>query len=216
MDFARGPSRQEPLPLGPRPVRPGEVAGLVGAWQAAMRGATAPLDAATATVAPLQGGEFPTGLDQAVAEALNAIGTVEPGTGNAPLGDALAGGAAIDSDTTGQQGELPGPDDADPDVGLGGPIEQEPSAPAAGDGDKGGGSEDDGAGGGGGGGGGGSSNTAAIRDAIRQLYLELLNREPDPGGWDGWVAAVIEGGHSLAWVRERFLESEEYRQLHGG
>ena len=27
---------------------------------------------------------------------------------------------------------------------------------------------------------------------VRQLYVGILNREPDQGGWDNWVSAIIQ------------------------
>lgn len=51
----------------------------------------------------------------------------------------------------------------------------------------------------------------ARREMVRRLYQELLNREPDPGGWDYWVRS----GLSEPELRQRFMGSEEYKQKHG-
>jgi hypothetical protein len=56
----------------------------------------------------------------------------------------------------------------------------------------------------------------AVRASIRYLYVTLLGREPDQGGWDHWTREVIVNGHTVAWVREQILASDEYRRTHGG
>lgn len=53
-----------------------------------------------------------------------------------------------------------------------------------------------------------------IRQAIRDLYLELLRREPDPAGWDAFAEAVWRGGQTIAWVRATIVASAEYQALH--
>lgn len=54
------------------------------------------------------------------------------------------------------------------------------------------------------------------REVVRQLYLTLLEREPDPAGWDNWVHEIIHNGHTARWVEDRIRESDEYRGKHGG
>lgn len=51
---------------------------------------------------------------------------------------------------------------------------------------------------------------------IRSLYLELLGRDilGDPEALANWLHHMREGGHGEAWLRERFMESEEYRSKH--
>jgi hypothetical protein len=54
---------------------------------------------------------------------------------------------------------------------------------------------------------------------LRQLYLGILNREPDPGGWDYWLSAIAQCNIDTAciysptgrrhWVVTRFLLSPE-------
>lgn len=55
---------------------------------------------------------------------------------------------------------------------------------------------------------------AQVREQIRQLYLELLFREPDPGGWDEWTHHVIDEGHTIEWVREQIEQSDEFKEKH--
>jgi hypothetical protein len=54
---------------------------------------------------------------------------------------------------------------------------------------------------------------------LRQLYLGILNREPDPGGWDYWLSAIAQCNVDTAciysptgrrhWIVTRFLVSPE-------
>jgi Papain family cysteine protease/Domain of unknown function (DUF4214) len=44
---------------------------------------------------------------------------------------------------------------------------------------------------------------------VRCLYLDLLNRKPDQGGFNNWLNA-INGGTSILLVTDGFLHSEEY------
>jgi hypothetical protein len=54
---------------------------------------------------------------------------------------------------------------------------------------------------------------------VRQLYLGILNREPDPGGWDYWLSAIAQCNVDPAciysptgrrhWTVTRFLVSQE-------
>ncbi len=47
---------------------------------------------------------------------------------------------------------------------------------------------------------------------VDQLYHQLLNRIPDPGGLAGWVAALDNGVLSRTQVAQAILNSDEYRQ----
>jgi hypothetical protein len=55
-----------------------------------------------------------------------------------------------------------------------------------------------------------------VRDAIRQDYLSLLGREPDPGGWDFWYAKVTVEGWSFDQVTAGIIDSDEWRTRNGG
>jgi len=48
------------------------------------------------------------------------------------------------------------------------------------------------------------------------MYRELLGREADPGGLANWMDWIIVRGQSLEWVREQIMQSDEYRDKHGG
>lgn len=204
------------MPLGPRVVTPGLFLSLGADLQRDLGGITQGYDSAIGALV-VDGGAGLTVPDRgALSDATNGAGDVVPGSANDPLAGAVDSGGAIASDAATQAGDLPGPDSSEPDVGLDAPIEHEPAAP-----------EDP-----------GGKNPPPppapeppappsptpgpppgetnVREAIRQLYLELLFREPDQGGWDNWYHEMVDNGHSLDWVRARIMESEEYRQLHGG
>ena len=51
------------------------------------------------------------------------------------------------------------------------------------------------------------------QDYVTSLYRDLLGREPDAGGLNGWVAALRDG-MSREDVRQGFLGSEEYQSKH--
>jgi len=100
-------------------------------------------------------------------------------------------------------GQLPDPDRGGPDAQT--PLDDrgKPTGPV----DTGGGAS-----------GGGTSasalTAAAVREAVRQDYLTLLHREPDEPAWTAWVEQVTIAGHSLAWVTDRIVESDEYKAKH--
>lgn len=48
------------------------------------------------------------------------------------------------------------------------------------------------------------------RDFVRRVYLNVLGREPDPAGWNGWVQA-LDAGRTRGWVMAQFAESTEFR-----
>jgi hypothetical protein len=41
---------------------------------------------------------------------------------------------------------------------------------------------------------------------VRQLYLDLLLREPDPGGWDGWTGQITQCGSNQACIDQKRVE----------
>ena len=51
------------------------------------------------------------------------------------------------------------------------------------------------------------------QDYVASLYRDLLGRDPDAGGLNGWVAALRDG-MSRDEVRQGFLRSEEYQRKH--
>lgn len=51
------------------------------------------------------------------------------------------------------------------------------------------------------------------QDYVASLYRDLLGREPDAGGLNGWVTALRDG-MSREDVRQGFLQSDEYRSRH--
>jgi cell wall-associated NlpC family hydrolase len=52
-------------------------------------------------------------------------------------------------------------------------------------------------------------------DYVRSLYLTLLNREGEPDGFGNWLTALNSGRLTRAQVRQAFIDSPEYRGLHG-
>lgn len=57
----------------------------------------------------------------------------------------------------------------------------------------------------------------AARDLLRRVYLEELGRDVigDPDALTNWLFHMREYDHDEAWLRDRFRESDEYRQRHG-
>lgn len=58
----------------------------------------------------------------------------------------------------------------------------------------------------------------AARDLLRRVYREELGRDVigDPDALTNWLYHMREYDHDEAWLRDRFRESDEYRQSHGG
>ena len=62
-----------------------------------------------------------------------------------------------------------------------------------------------------------NSNSEGLRRAgVRQAYLEVLGREPDPGGAASWSAAIHAGRASVDDVKRRFYDTQEYYNISGG
>lgn len=61
----------------------------------------------------------------------------------------------------------------------------------------------------------GINELSSDADFVRSLYLTLLNREGDPDGFGNWLTALNSGRLTRAQVRQGFLDSPEYRGLHG-
>jgi hypothetical protein len=53
------------------------------------------------------------------------------------------------------------------------------------------------------------------RHVVEQAYREILKREPDPGGLEGWNEAM-NAGTTEAQLREAFIRSEEYKERFPG
>lgn len=216
MELEPGPFHaRTPLPLGRRIVTPGDFLSLASDLVRDLRGITAGLDVVHGELAADGGAAFRVDDGGAIGDATNGADAIVPGSANDDLAGAIGSGGAIEGDASGQAGQLPGPDDVEPDIGLDGPIEPEPAAPPEPPPGKGGPGE----------GGPGPEPTpptederyqAQVREAIRRMYRELLFREADPGGLQNWMDWVIIHGQTLEWVREQILNSEEYRQKHGG
>ncbi len=230
MVFEAGPYVvRDPLPLAPRIVQPGTF----GALAADFPFIGSSVDAALAThardLAPYVNRVVDPLLDTALAVALDGLDALAPASDAAALSDIHAAIDAVLDDVAIQAADLPGPDEPDPtsaapptgepDPGdLFGeprptPLPPGPLPPVAPD----------------------VPPTPApgpgptlppiapqpvpvdvVRAAVRQLYLELLAREPDAGGWDNWTYAIVSQGRSLDWVRAQLVASDEYRALHGG
>lgn len=52
------------------------------------------------------------------------------------------------------------------------------------------------------------------RDFVELVYANVMNRRPDPGGWDHWTNA-LNRGYGRGAVMLAFSESEEYTNLTG-
>jgi len=51
------------------------------------------------------------------------------------------------------------------------------------------------------------------RHRVRRLYITLLRRNPDRGGFNYWVGQCIRG-RSIGSIRAAFIRSAEYRRIH--
>ena len=51
--------------------------------------------------------------------------------------------------------------------------------------------------------------------AVRQAYLDILRREPDPAGLEEYTDAMLRRGWSIADVRQSLATSDEYAQRFG-
>jgi hypothetical protein len=58
---------------------------------------------------------------------------------------------------------------------------------------------------------GGTPQPDPVRDQVRALYLELLKREPDPGGWTHWTNQIKANGVSIDAVREALKTDPAYK-----
>jgi len=52
------------------------------------------------------------------------------------------------------------------------------------------------------------------RAQVRQAYLDLLFREPDPEGWGAYTWAMVEHDWTVDQLRANIMESQEYREKH--
>lgn len=57
----------------------------------------------------------------------------------------------------------------------------------------------------------GAGETISLEEQIRQGYLWILNREPDPVGLNDYVEAIQDGACSIDVLRKVLTDSEEYR-----
>jgi len=57
--------------------------------------------------------------------------------------------------------------------------------------------------------------TTAQKEQIRQLYLQVLGREPDAAGW-AWWAQALDNGTSMDYIATQLKASEEYARKNGG
>lgn len=55
----------------------------------------------------------------------------------------------------------------------------------------------------------------STEEYVRSLYREILQREPDPGGFKHWIDQINSGKVSREKARKLFNESDEYRQRFG-
>jgi len=54
------------------------------------------------------------------------------------------------------------------------------------------------------------------RQIVRQAYLDILRREPDPSGLRQYTNAMLREGWSAADVRRSLANSDEYAEKFGG
>ncbi len=58
-----------------------------------------------------------------------------------------------------------------------------------------------------------ASDQNALRESVRQLFVNILQREPDAAGLQNYLNAVNNGSLSLELVRQALLQSQEYINL---
>lgn len=214
--FDPGPIVIEAMPLGPRVSQPNDFEGFAAQFVAIFSGSDAGLSGSVSTLAPMVDRSLDDTYNDNVIPVFDALSGLGASGDDAELA-AIAGAVdAVIGDVGNQQLDLPGPDQLGPDTPSSvtpdpGDLVLKDALPP----------RDPGPGpaptpGPGGQPAGEPTYYEQVRAAIRGLYLELLQREPDPGGWDNWTNEVINNGHSIEWVREQGYASEEYRQKHGG
>jgi hypothetical protein len=60
-----------------------------------------------------------------------------------------------------------------------------------------------------------AGNRWQVQQVVRQAYLDVLRREPDPGGLRQYTNAMLREGWSAADVRRSLMTSDEYAQRFG-
>lgn len=213
MTLAPGPIVREEMPFGPRVAYDGLFASLAGPLHDELAGSDAPLAALAGRV----GDDVPSDLDAAyvgtigLAEEAHAT---EVNSGAQSVADVLIDrGGDVDALRGDVLRYLPQPetpipsgliDPPDPSVITSGRGFDTftPGGPGSAGGDD--------------GGGGTHADPNPTVDNVRALYRELLEREPDNAGLAGWVRFIDFEGHTLGDVRAAILNSDEYRQKHGG
>jgi hypothetical protein len=60
-----------------------------------------------------------------------------------------------------------------------------------------------------------AGNRWQAEQVVRQAYLDILGREPDPSGMQQYTSAMLQKGSSAADVRRSLLSSPEYAQRRG-
>lgn len=214
MELEPGYIVREEMPFGPPVATDGLFEGLADE----LTGVLADSDGALASTSAAVGDDVPQDIDAHYARTAGVAEEVtddEIAAGSQSQADPLlTSGGAVDQLRGGVVGYLPQPD-APIDGNFIDPPD--PNLIGTGRGFNSIGGGDDGSPGGGGG---GDINVppdpATIRESVRQLYLTILQREPDPQGWDDWSAYLEQPGHTLAQVNAAFYASDEYKQLHGG
>src|SRR5207244_10960848 len=61
-----------------------------------------------------------------------------------------------------------------------------------------------------------AGNPREPRQIVRQAYLHILRREPDPSGLRQYTNAMLPEGWSAADVRRSLANSDEYAEKFGG
>lgn len=198
-----------PLNLPPRIVRVGTFAALAAPLAVFTQGNDGMLAGHVATLAPAIGRDIDGSFDATAAAALAGLDSLDAPADDAAIASVFSAGDSVAADVSDQQAALPGPDQTAPTGGLPPSIDPEPPGlpwpwegtfPTL------------------------NPNPmppflvddATARRIVRDLYLELLQREPDAGGWDEWVYQMRVNLHTQAWVREQIIASGEYREKHPG
>lgn len=214
--YEPGPIVIEVLPLGPRISQPYAFESIAAQFVSIFAGSDVGLSGSVSALAPYIDRSLESAYNENVAPAFGGLDGLGASGDGAELAEIAATIDGVIGDVGSQQTDLPGPNEAEPGSASGstpdpgdfnpgaeaapprvvGPPEPPPSQPPPEPPPR--------------------SYRDEVHDAIRGLYLELLHREPDPGGWEFYTDQVVVYGQSIEWVRQQGYASDEYRVIHGG
>lgn len=127
MVFEPGPTQRSVMPMPPRIMTPRRFEALGAELVPMLQGADDALGLIVGGLAPLAVTDVNTAFNADVAPAVDALPALDGPSDAATVNEVLGGLEAGGVDMTGQQRDLPGPDETEPDDGAGGPFEPDPT-----------------------------------------------------------------------------------------